>query len=69
MVPVRSDSVGPAVHQLESRTENSTSRSPPGPSLSWRSASAAGMCCSTRRRIACTSATKFSRVEACHTIG
>ena len=48
---------------------NSTSRSPPTPSLSCRSASAAGTWPSTRRRIACESSTKCSRVTALHTNG
>ena len=63
VVPVRSDSSARPCTSWSSCTENSTSRRPPGPSLIWRSASAAGMCCSTRRRIACTSSTKFSRLE------
>ena len=50
-------------------TANSTSRSPPEPSLIWRSASWAGMWSTTRRRIAWTSATKPSRSAALHTIG
>ena len=50
-------------------TANSTSRSPPEPSLICRSASLAGMCSRTRRRIACTSATKPSRWAAFHTSG
>ena len=37
--------------------------------MSWRSASWAGMWSTTRRRIACTSATKPSRSAAVHTIG
>ncbi len=45
-------------------TANSTSRRPPEPSLIWRSACAAGMCSTTRRRIACTSVTKPSRSAA-----
>ncbi len=61
--PVRSDSSARPCTSWSSCTENSTSRSPPGPSLSCRSASAAGTCCSTRRRIACTSSTKFSRLD------
>ena len=42
-------------------TVNSTSRSPPGPSLIWRSRSASGMFSVTRRRMACTDSTKPSR--------
>ena len=45
------------------------SRSPPGPSLSCRPATAAGSVPITRRRIACTSETKFSRWAACQTSG
>ena len=50
-------------------TANSTSRSPPVPSLSSRVLSPAGTSYSTRRRIACTSGTKSSRSHAVHTIG
>ena len=50
-------------------TANSTSRSPPGPSFSSRSTWAAGMASTTRRRICCTSGTKFSRSAACQTSG
>ena len=50
-------------------TANSTSRSPPEPSLICRPACAAGMWSTTRRRIACTSVTKPSRSDADHTIG
>ena len=50
-------------------TANSTSRSPPEPSFSCRSAVSAGMCSITRRRIACTSSTNPSRSAADHTSG
>ena len=50
-------------------TENSTSRSPPAPSLISRPASRAGMCAITRLRMAWVSETKFSRSAARQTIG
>jgi glutamate-ammonia-ligase adenylyltransferase len=49
--------------------DDPTSRRPPGPSFSWRSASRDGSCSSTRRRIACTSSTKCSRSAARQTKG
>ena len=49
-------------------TANSTSRSPPEPSLNAARV-LGGMCSRTRRRIACTSVTKPSRSAADHTIG
>ena len=69
VAPARSDVSARPCTSCRSCTANSTSRSPPEPSLSCRSASWAGMWSSTRRRIACTSSTKPSRSAALHTIG
>ena len=69
VAPSRSDGSARPCTSWSSWTANSTSRSPPDPSLSWRSASWAGMWSTTRRRIACTSATKPSRSAALHTSG
>ena len=67
--PTRSDASARPCTICSSWTANSTSRSPPRPSLSSRSACAGGMLASTRRRIACTSATKPGRSPAFHTSG
>jgi hypothetical protein len=48
---------------------NSTSRSPPGPSLSCTSSSSRGMLSVTRSRMRCTESTKFSRDALDHTMG
>ncbi|CPU67179.1 Uncharacterised protein [Mycobacteroides abscessus] len=69
MLRLRIESSDRPCTSWSSCTVNSTSRRPPLPSLTWRSASAAGTCASTRRRIACESSTKFSRPAADHTNG
>ena len=48
---------------------NSTSRRPPGPSLSCTSTSPGGMFSVTRSRIRCTDSTKPSRAALDHTLG
>ena len=61
--------VGPAVHELEQLHRELDVAQPAGAELELAVGLGRGMCCSTRRRMACTSSTKFSRDEACHTIG
>ena len=58
VAPSRRDGSARPWTSWSSWTANSTSRRPPEPSLSWRSASCAGMWSTTRRRIAWTSGTK-----------
>jgi hypothetical protein len=57
------------VHELEQLHGELDVAQPTRTELELAGGLGGGMCCSTRRRIACTSATKFSRVEACQTIG
>ena len=63
---VRSALLGAAVHELEQLHAELDVAQPAGPELELPLGLAAGTCCSTRRRIACTSATKLSRPAAPH---
>ncbi len=61
--------VGAAVHHLQQLHGELHVAQPAGAELDLAVRLGAGMCSSTRRRIACTSVTKPSRSAADHTIG